>query len=347
MFKHETTFKEPADLILPSSDLILPKTVREQREAKKLAVASSHLPALVDKPSPPLVMFVGGGIMALTIAGLVAVTPFIAGLSADSTAANKVTAPTATLAVAAVHAVAEKKNANAPTTATGVPPTLTNGSQAVAALVATAEPVSPQQEAGLSHYIQNPDVPITAAQVTTGNNSPTPMPRATYFSDGTDTPTKTDMQQMQKQIDYQNEIMMEQHTIISLLASRVLDTQAGASSNAQLLNVPPDTPTLQAPVNESIGQTGDQSTSANVATNSAAPDQQSSYMPPAPTLDPVPWEGWRVFGMSANSVMLDDAHGDTRVVRRGDTFMGVRLIKVDAQNNTAYTSSGVVKGTKN
>jgi hypothetical protein len=287
-----------------------------------VAVAKSNLPALYERPSPPLTLFVGGGVMTLVILALVALTPWMAGLASDSAVAS---VPTTTPTV--ISATPKSASHTLPPRVSAAPTPLA-ASAAVAAL--TGAPTSPRETVALVRGVTSPSAPVTPSQVTGGQNEQAP----------TDTPTKysaDDVRLMQQQITYQNAILADQHAIIGLLTSHTLTTQAGAAANPELLSVPPGTPTLAAPASGSP----DSGVSANIATDSNAPE----YTPPTPSLHPGPWTGWHVYGMSDDAVMLADTQGDLRVVHRGDTFLGVRLLRVDASQNRAYTTAGVVHST--
>lgn len=56
----------------------------------------------------------------------------------------------------------------------------------------------------------------------------------------------------------------------------------------------------------------------------------------------VPWAGWRIAGMSTDTLLLTDDTGDMVPVRVGQTFDGTTLIGLNVRNGVAETNLGIL-----
>lgn len=151
-------------------------------------------------------------------------------------------------------------------------------------------------------------------------------------------PTRYPSQSTPSEVQLMHYIIQEQNKVITALTG----TQTAPSTlpGTQALDVPPDIPT----VNRESRPIPRPTVAAHPTPVEPHPASPRFEAPP-PAMNHGPWPGWDLFGMSGNAIMLTDARGDVRLIHRGESFLGVRLLAVNPGANTARTSAGPIKGT--
>jgi hypothetical protein len=318
-------------------------TPRQRREHCQLVVWHPHLPVVASEASPPLLITVGGAIMALVLVVLVALTPWLSHLSVSHGATVRPSGVTGSWSNPITADAMHPRVATNPDAVSVPLPQWPRRRHEMGPPKPTARADANNPVASLAPPGSHPDRAVQTRQQTLsrtlGDSSVTPASAETTArrSPERDARTVSAVARLQSQIDSQNEALASDHQIIAVLVSKLLDSHP-RSSALQPLQLPSVSPPQRG---RQIAVSQQRKVSAKPKPKSKPGDAHKHHAAQA-VRRPGPWPDWHVFGMSNNAVMLRDDDDNVRVVRVGDSFLGVRLLKLDSKKRVAHTSAGAV-----